>query len=285
MNRMKLDAPILHYSDYTPPIKNLGLKIQSSAHHGGVSTNAVWVHGVLVLSAQEKKEIGSSRWMKALNVFAIGEVSQPVMAARVIGNELLVQDHWIDSGLNDGSLAFALPFSFDLRDALGRGLFEENVYVHVSALQYHSEALRVIRVDPENRSFLEDQAAEVKKYPEVNRLIEAYDACSCSRFRKAVELFTEALKNESLCGDLDRPNLRNAALVASRVALDSLPEDAERMLGQAWELLQKDLEVRRGFLSKIHKELARNPGGMRRRQLEFARARVLHDMEMITGQR
>jgi len=274
---MHNEIPILKFSSYTPKYSGVGLYLDASRFHGGAETSAVWLHGILVIKSNEDEE----DWLKSLNMSVISEANQLPQIASVITGRITVQEHVKDAVLDDDTTARVLPFSFNLRDVLGRGLYEDNFYIRVSARQYCSNPVRVVRAESTLPSYLEMIETDDSRFSEVNQLIKGYDAYSANRFSDAVEFFAKALKSKNIRGDIDRPNLYNAAYCAGQAALEAEPEGAEQLLDKTTQWMQEGLQLRNNLLIQIQKLLIAQNGNANKDRLEKRRSQLLYDLGVI----
>ena len=273
---MRNEIPILEFSSHTPSFHDFGLYLNASRYHGGAKTTAVWLHGILVLNPDEDENV----WLKSLNMSVISEANQLPQIAQVIIRRITVQDHLKDVLLAGDTKAQALPFSFNLTDVLGRGLYEDNFFVHVSARQYCSKPVRIVRDEAATGNYLERPERSEARFNEIDQLLKAYDAYSAKLFSEAVEYFSRALKSEAIGADIDRPNLFNAAYCAGQAALRAAPEVAKQMLEKTMQWRQEDLQLRNNLLVQIQKLIVLQNGN-RNDQLEERRSQLLSDLGVV----
>ncbi len=269
---MRNNIPILQFSSHLPNYHDVGIYVDASLFHGGAATSAVWLHGVLVLQPNEDEP----DWLKALNVTVISEANQLPQIANVIAGRSLVQEHFRDAVLEGDVKVRVLPFSFDLRDVLEQGLYDDNFFIHISARHLCSRPIRIVRAAAALPSYL--ATTEGPQCYAVDQLLKAYDAWSAKRFFEAVEFFTAALKSEELRGDLDRPNLYNAAYCASQAALETEAERAEQLFAKTTQWRQEDLQRSNDLLLQIQKSLTAQNEGHRQQELAERRAQLLRDL-------
>ncbi len=271
---MRNNIPILKFSSYLPKYNGVGIYLDASLFHGGAETSAVWLHGILVLHPNEDEQ----SWLSALNITVISEANQLPQIANVVSGRITVQEHFSDMVLDGSSKVRVLPFSFNLRDVLGHGLYDDNFFVHISARQYCSRPVRIVSAEKSLPSYLTIIETEDFRFKEVDQLIRAYDAGSANRFSDAVGFFTEAFKNADLRGDIDRPNLYNAAYCASQAALETESIMAEQLFDKTTQWMQEDLQLRNNLLLQVQKLLTSQNEEKRKNELQEKRAQLLHDL-------
>ncbi len=269
---MRNNIPILQFSSHLPNYHDVGIYLDASLFHGGAETSAVWLHGILVLQPNEDEQ----GWLRALNITVISEANQLPQIANVIAGRSLLQEHFSDVVLEGDVKARVLPFSFDLRDVLGHGLYDDNFFIHISARHYCSKPIRIVRAATAVPSYL--ATTEESQCYEVDQLLKAYDAWSAKRFFDAVEFFTAALKSDELRGDLDRPNLYNAAYCASQAALETEAALAAQLFAKTTQWRQEDLQRSNNLLLQIQKSLTAQNEGHRQQELVEKRAQLLRDL-------
>lgn len=266
---MRNNIPILKFSSYLPKYNGVGIYLDASLFHGGAETSAVWLHGILVLPPNEDEQ----SWLSALNMTVISEANQLPQIANVVAGRSTVQEHFKDAVLEGDVRVRVLPFSFDLRDVLGHGLYDDNFFIHIAARQYCSKPVRIVRAERALPSYL--ATTEESRFNEVDQLIRAYDASSANRFSDAVGFFTEAFKSEDVRGDLDRPNLYNAAYCASQAALETESVRAEQLFDKTTQWMEEDLRLRNKLLLQIQKLLTAQNEDSRKNELEEKRTQLL----------
>lgn len=236
---MHVDFPILHLSNYTPQTTEKGLHVSASKYHKGVATSAVWIHGILILEKTELNADTQHGWLMALNVVAISEADQDGQSGSLCSKVPLL-DHVVEVHTLSNDRFAALPFSFDLGWALGQGLGDDHYFVHVSARQYCSIPVRIMRGGAQLVTCLERPSSVQQQLEPVDKLIAAYDAWSNRQRPIALELFRLALENERVRQDLDSSHLRNAARCASQFAQEVETDNARELFQLAANWLQED---------------------------------------------
>ena len=119
------------------------------------------------------------------------------------------------------------------------------------------------------------------RFSETDQLIKAYDAYSANRFSDAVEFFAKALKSEDIRGDIDRPNLYNAAYCAGQAALEAKPEVAGQLFDKTTQWMQEGLQLRNNLLIQIQKSLIAQNGNANKNRLAEKRSQLLSDLGFI----
>lgn len=275
---MRNEIPILKISSYTPKYEDVGLFLNGSHFHGGIETVAVWLHGILVLESNSFHLATESRWLETLNLVAVSESNQLPLIARIMGNRIPIQNHSKEETLNDGRKVRFLPFSFNLRDVLGRGLYNDNYYVHISARQYCSKPIRILRDNKNLSGFLENLETAKPECKAVDQLIKAYDNYSKGNLSEAVESFEKALENEEIRTDIDRPNFQNAAYCAGQQVLKTEAAIAKQFLDKATNWMSEDLKLRNVNLIEIQTQLLSESEPTQISKLENKRLQLLQDM-------
>ncbi len=277
---MRNAIPILNLSSYTPKYSDVGLYLNASRFHGGIETTAVWLHGILILEASNFSPATEQSWLEALNLVAVSESNQLPIIAKIVGDRTLIQEHSSEAKLNDGRPIRLLPFTFNLKDILGRGLYDDNYYIHLSARQYSSTPVRIVKDDVSLPGYLEQLETTDQNFEAADKLIQAYDFYSAGKLIKAVEYFSDALKNGEIRNDIDCSNLNNAATCAGQAALEAAPEVAEKLLGKTTEWMSEDLQIRNNVLLQIQKLLIAQENKQNDR-LEKRRTQLLSDLGVI----
>lgn len=278
---MRNEIPILKLSSYTPKYNDVGLYLNSLGFHGGIETIAVWLHGILVLEASNFSPSTEQSWLEALNLIAVSESNQLPIIAKITGNRIPVQNHSIEATLDDGRTVRLLPFTFNLKDVLGRGLYDDNYYVHVSARQYSSMPIRIIKDKASLPSYLEAIETTDARFEAIDKLIQGYDFYGAGRCSEAVECFNRALENEEIRMDIDRPNFYNAGYCASQYALETEPALAKKLLDKTTNWMQEDLKIRNNLLIDIQTRLLSKNEAVQTTQLESKRSQLLEDLGLI----
>lgn len=275
---MRNEIPILKFSSFTPEFSDTGIYLNASRFHGGAETTAVWLHGILALETNEFPPEDEQNWLDALNLVGVSESNQLPLIAKIVGNRIPVQDHSTEAGLDDGRTIRLLPFSFDLTDVLGRGLYDDNYYVHISARQYCSVPIRIVKDQASLPSYLEKVETSDPKFEGTDQLIQAYDSYSAGRPSEAMEFFSKALENEEILTDIDRPNFYNAAYCAGQYVLEADPGFAQQLLDKTTNWMQEDLRIRNSLLTQIQTRLLSKDGMIKTAQLEKKRLQLLQDL-------
>ncbi len=272
---MRNEIPIMHRSSHTPKFSAPGVYLKGSHFHGGTqNTAAAWIHGVLVIERGEDE----AEWMKSLNLTAVSESNQFPQIEKLFARRIVLQNHFEDAALGDDRPARILPFSLDLRDVLGEGLYDDNFFVHVSARRFCTTPVRIVITDAELASFLENAEAAESQHQVVDLLLKAYDASSGKRYAEAVKFFSAALENEALRADPDRPNLYNAAYCAGQALLEAAPQQTEPLVGQTARWLEEDLKMKNSLLENIQKLLASESEESVTAELGAQRRQLLEDL-------
>lgn len=278
---MRNEIPILKLSSYTPKYNDVGLYLNASRFHGGMETVAVWLHGIMVLESNEFPSATEQSWLEALNLVAVSESNQLPIIAKIMGNRIPVQEHSKEAALDDGRTIRLLPFTFNLKDVLGRGLYDDNYYVHISARQYSSVPVLIEKDKASLPGYLELVSAADSRFEAIDKLIQAYDFYSAGRFSEAVECFNKVLANEEIRGDIDRPNLYNAGYCASQYALAADPSLAKQLLDKTTNWMQEDLKIRNALLIDIQTHLLSKNEAVQNTRLESKRLQLLEDLGLI----
>ena len=278
---MRNEIPILKLSSYTPKYNDVGLYLNASRFHGGIESIAVWLHGILVLESNEFPSATEQRWLETLNLVAVSESNQLPIIAKIMGNRIPVQNHSIEATLDDGRIIRLLPFTFNLKDVLGRGLYDDNYYVHISARQYSSVPIRIVKDKASLPSYLEVIETTDLRFEAIDKLIQGYDFYGAGRFAEAVEYFNKALENEEIRKNIDRPNLYNAGSCASQYALEVEPSHAKQLLDKTTNWMQEDLKIRNALLIDIQMNLLSKNEAVQTTRLESRRLQLLEDLGLI----
>lgn len=275
---MRNEIPILKFSSHTPKYDDVGLYLNASNFHGGTGTTAVWMHGILVLESADFPVEKEQDWLESLNLVAISESNQFPTIVKIMGDRIPVQYHSKEKKLDSGKEVRLLPFSFNLRDILRDGLYDDNYYIHISAQQYCSASFRIVKDEENLSTFLEEDESKDPQFKEIDILIKAYDSYSAVKLQEAISYFDEALKSEEIRRHIDRPNLHNAGYCASQYALEVEEENAELLLNKTTNWMQEDLKIRNLLLNRIQKSLLSEDDTSQISRLKRKRLQLLKDL-------
>jgi hypothetical protein len=244
--------PIFLPSSLAPASLAPGLAICGPSLPCARGRSMAWIHGALVLTANDLKSLDVDGWLRSLFVTAVPRNGTGLCIAPLGDGHPFFQAHGKALDIPGHGRGLLLPFAFDLERALAIS-FESGRYVaFVSARHHRSSGIEItVSGNKGVGAFGESKPAKTA----VDHLIQGYALATAGEWVRAVENFVIALEDTEVRDDLDSANLYNAACAAARAVMADEGREAEPRL--AWSLgwLAEDLAKRKNYLARKTIEL------------------------------